>query len=203
MFAVALMVLMGTLTVPAQESAAKAFEKLKKEVEGVAKDTGKYGSNLNSTMQSLSKVSSADTKNKVKDIKSFQKKVEDLNKTLKKTTDRISKLREKREQYFTEWEKSITAISSPELQKASEERRQKVMNDHEQLTVKATELRERIDGFMNELNDLSTFLGNDPTAAAADTAKGNIDKVLADGTSLEKEVQDVANQLSAFAKGSE
>lgn len=197
-----LIALMGTATVSAQESAAKAFEKLKKEVEGVAKDTGKYGSSLNSTMQSLSKVSSSDAKDKVKAIKSFQKKAEDLNKALKKATDRIQNLRKKREQYFTEWESSIAAISNPELQKASEERRQKVMADHEQLTEKATELRESINGFMNEVNDLSTFLGNDPTPAAADTAKATIDKVLADGNSLEKEVQDISNQLSAFAKGS-
>ena len=197
-----LITLMGTATVPAQEGAAKAFDKLKKEVEGVAKDAGKYGSKLNTTMQSLSKVNSSDAKNQVKTIKSFQKDVKDLNKDLKKTTDGIRNLRKKREQYFSEWESSITKISSPDLQKVSEERRQKVMADHAQLTEKATSLREKIDGFMKELNDLSTFLGNDPTSTAASAAKQMIDKVLADGNSLAQEVQEISSQLAAFAKGS-
>lgn len=200
--AAVLITLLGAPTVPAQQGAAKAFEKLKKEIEDVAKETGKYGSKLNSTMKSLSKVSSSDAKNQVKATKSFQKDVKDLNKDLKKTTDKIQNLRKKREQYFSEWERSISEISNPDLQKASEERRQKVMADHAQLTEKATALRERIDGFMKELNDLSTFLGNDPTAAAADAAKQMIDKVLTDGGSLAEEVQGISNQLAAFAKGS-
>jgi len=197
-----LITLLGVTTVPAQESAAKAFDKLKKEMEGVAKDTGKYGSKLNDTMKSLSKVSSAEAKNQAKSVKSFQNDVKDLNKNLKNTTDKIQNLRKKRDQYFSEWERSIAGISNPDLQKASEERRQKVMADHEQLTEKATALREKIDGFMKELNDLSAFLGNDPTAAGASTAKQMIDKVQTDGNSLATEVKQISNQLDAFAKGS-
>jgi len=191
----------GSGALPAQQSAAKAFEKLKKEIEGVAKNTDKFGSSLNKAMQSLSKVNTSQAKDQAKAIKSFQKDVDGVNKALKNATDGIKSLREKREQYFSEWERSVAAISSPDLKKASEERRQKVMADHAQLTEKATALREKIDGFMKELADLSTFLGSDPTSGAATAAKPTIEKVLADGNSLAKEVQQVSSQLTAFAKG--
>ena len=200
--AVSLIALMGSITVSAQEGAAKAFDKLKKEMESVAKDTSNYSSSLNKTMQSLSKVNSSDAKNKVKAVKSFQKNAKDLNKDLKKVTDKIQSLRKKRDQYFSDWEQSVAAISNPDLQKASEDRRQKVMADHTQLTEKATAIREKIDDFMKEVNDLSTFLGNDPTPSAADAAKQMIDKVLTNGDSLAKEVQEISGQLSAFARGS-
>jgi chromosome segregation ATPase len=200
--ATALITLIGSVALPAQESAAKAFDKLKKEMEGVAKNTDKYGSSLKNTMQSLSKVSTSDAKNQAKSVKSFQQDVDSLNKALKNATDGIQSLRVKRDQYFSEWERSIAAISNPDLKKASEERRQKVMADHAKLTEQATALRERIDGFMKELADLGTFLGSDPTPGAVASAKSTIEKVLADGNSLANEVQEVSARLSAFAKGS-
>lgn len=186
---------------PAQENVAKAYEKLKKQVEGVAKDTESFGSNLNKAMQSLSKVSTSEPKNQAKTIKSFQKDVDGLNKALKKATDGIKGLREKREQYISEWERSIEQISNPDLKKTSEERRQKVIEAHTQLTERATAVREEIDGFMQELSDLVTFLGGDPTVEAVSASKATIDKVLADGKSLSDGVQEVSSRLNAFAKG--
>ena len=199
---VALISMLGIDAFPAQKSATKAYEKLKKEIEGVAKDTNKYGSKLKSTMQSLSKVSTSDSKNQVKAVKSFQKDVDGLNKDLKKATDGIKGLRAKRDQYFSEWERTIAEISDPDLKKAAEERRQNVMASHTQLSERATALREKIDGFMKELSDLTTFLGSDPTAAAASASKPKIDKVLTDGNSLSGEVQEVSSRLLSFAKGS-
>jgi len=186
---------------PAQENVAKAYEKLKKQVEGVAKDTESFGSNLKKAMQSLSKVSTSEPKNQAKTIKSFQKDVDGLNKALKKATDGIKGLREKREQYISEWERSIEQISNPDLKKTSEERRQKVIEAHTQLTERATAVREEIDGFMQELSDLVTFLGGDPTVEAVSASKATIDKVLADGKSLSDGVQEVSSRLNAFAKG--
>jgi hypothetical protein len=76
------------------------------------------------------------------------------------------------------------------------------MANHTQLSERATALREKIDGFMKELSDLTTFLGSDPTAEAASASKPKIDKVLADGNAIASEVQEVSSQLLAFARGS-
>ena len=195
-------VLVGSGLLTAQETAAKQYEKLKKEIEGVAKDTNKYASNLKAAMESLSKVGTLEVKNRQKAVKAFQKDADALNKSLKNATDGIKSLREKRDKYFSEWERAIAAISNPDLKKASEERRQKVMADHAQLTEKATALRESINGFMKELADLTTFLGSDPTAGAASAAGSTIGKVLAEGNSLYREVQEVSIRLTQFAKGS-
>jgi DNA repair exonuclease SbcCD ATPase subunit len=199
---VAFISMFGIDAFSAQAGAGKAYEKLKKEIEGVAKDTNKYGAKLKSTLQSLSKVSTSESKNQVKAVKSFQKDVDGLNKDLKKATDGIKNLRAKRDQYFSEWERSIAEISDPDLKKAAEERQQNVMANHTQLSERATALREKIDGFMKELSDLTTFLGSDPTAEAASASKPKIDKVLADGNAIASEVQEVSSQLLAFARGS-
>ena len=185
-----------------QPNTAKAYENLRKQMEGVAKNTGKYDSSLKKTMQSLSKVTTTNTKNLGKSVKSFQKDVDGLNKALKNATDGIKSLREKRSQYLADWDRSIQSISDADLKKASEERRKEVMDSHEKLTEQATELREKIDGFMKELADLQTFLGSDPTSGAVSAAKPKIDKVLTDGNSLSTSVQEVTNRLNAFAKGS-
>lgn len=196
-----LIILLSTGALLAQDTAAKAYEKLKKEIEGIAKDTTKYGASLRSTTQALSKVSNADPKNLAKSIQSFRKEVEGLNKDLKSVTNGIKSLRDKRSQYFAEWERSVAAISNPDLKKASEERREKVMADHAQMTEKATALRERIDVYMKELGEVSSFLGSDPTAGAVSSAKPTLDKAMADGNSLAATVQEVANGLTSFAKG--
>jgi chromosome segregation ATPase len=185
-----------------QPKTAKAYENLRKQMEGVSKNTSKYNASLKKTMQSLSKVTTADPKNLGKSVKSFQKEVDGLNKDLKNATDGIKSLREKRSQYLADWDRSIQSISDPDLKKASEERKKAVTDNHEKLTKQATELREKIDGFMKELADLQTFLGSDPTTGAVSAAKPKIDKVLSDGNSLETSIQEVTSKLNAFAKGS-
>ena len=199
--AMTLITLFGSGYLIAEDDAAKSYEKLKKEVEDVAKSTNKYGSSLKDVMQSLAKVSISQAKDQAKAIKSFQKGVEGLNKDLKKTTDQIQSLRDKRTQYFAAWESSIAAITNPDLKKSSEDRRQKVMADHAQLTEKATALRTRIDDFMKELNELSSVLGSDPTPGAVTSAKPTIDKVSTNGDALSKDVLNISGQLNSFAKG--
>jgi hypothetical protein len=53
---------------------------------------------------------------------------------------------------------------------------------------------------MKELADLTTFLGSDPTGGAISAAKPTIEKVLTDGNSLTREVQEVSSRLTAFTK---
>lgn len=199
--ALVLAMLLSLGTTLAQDKSAKAYEKLKKEVEGISKDAAKYSASLKSTAQTLSKVSSADAKNVQKSIQSFRKDVEKLNKDLKSVTDGIKNLREKRTQYFAEWERSVESITNPELKKASADRREKVMADHAEMTEKATALREKIDVYMKELGEVVSFLGSDPTGGAVISAKPTLDKAIADGNSLAQNVQEVANRLATFAKG--
>ena len=106
-----------------------------------------------------------------------------------------------RSQYFTEWERSTASISNPDLKKAAEERRAKVMADHTKASDKASGLRKRIDAFATELADLQLFLGGDPNPGAVATAQPTIDKVVVDGNALSGEVLEVSRQLAGFARG--
>ncbi len=185
----------------AAEKTAKSYQKLQKEIDAVVKATDKFGSVLKDTTDSLSQLSGADGKKLDKAVKSFRKDAENLSKILTTTTARIENLNKTRSQYFAEWERSTAAISNPDLKKAAEDRRAKIIADHENMTAKASGLRTRIEAFATELADLQLFLGNDPNPGAVATAQPTIDEVVSAGNTLSAEVLEVSRQLAGFARG--
>lgn len=190
----------ATTAFPADD-AAKTYDQLKKQIEDVAKNANKYGTQLNKTLESLNAMSNVNAKNVQKVSKDFQKDVESLQKELKNTTEKIKDLQQKRATYFAAWEKSVAGIADPDLKKVAGERRQKVMDAHAKVSDDATKLRGRIDEFMSQLGDLGKFLGSDPTADAISAAKPSIERVLSAGRAVSADVQKVVQTLNGFAKG--
>ena len=203
-FAAAILVALFTVPGPvalAADSANKELTKLKKELEQVAKDAGKYAVELNKTMKSLEAIKTAEPKNLAKAYKSFQKDANNLGKAFKKASTGVNSLKAKRDQYLTAWEKASASISIPELKQASEERRKEVSGAYAKLTEETAGLGDRIDAFAAKLGDLQKFLGSDLTVPAVSAATSTMDGVLEEGGVLASTVQGIASKLSAFAGG--
>jgi seryl-tRNA synthetase len=185
------------VVVSAQEQAKRAEE--------VAKGMLKFQEQLASVDKQVDKVLSslnelATPGGSVMDkYESFSKTVKDTKKLGEDARDRAKKAAEERNKFIEEWTKAQKKIQNEDLRKAAQERQAKLSPLVDGLNTSLDAVSKSAAPFMQNLNDLTLFLGNDLSASAITAAGPSIAKVTAAGAQLKKDIGASSAAVGALA----
>ena len=127
----------------------------------VIKDAQAKISGVLATMNSLSSASGADLTDK---YKTFSKQVNDLDATAKKAKSRAEDAKQKREEYLKEVQESQAQIKNEQLKATAEARRAELQPKIEALRDALASAGQTFTPLMQDLKDLSVFLGTNLSA---------------------------------------
>jgi len=150
---------------------------------------------IDTTLTSMNAVSTAsgpDMTSKYKDFGSQVKKLQDMANKAKSQSQKSS---EQREEYLKQWQASQAKIQNPELQAASEARRNELMPKIEAIKTSLGAAKDTFTPFMKDLNDLVLYLGNNLNPGGMTGAKPLMDKCNTDGATVKT---DIANGQAAI-----
>jgi chromosome segregation ATPase len=116
---------------------------------------------IDSIIKSLNSLSSAQSKDLVSQYTQFSKQVENLDSTAKDVKKRAEKAKSQREDYLKAWKKDQGKIQNEQLRNASEARRAELEPLLQQIGDSLKSASENFDPMLQNLKDLSLFLGND------------------------------------------
>jgi Skp family chaperone for outer membrane proteins len=200
-FTLALMLAMAIFVMGA--AAPNQAEKVAQKMLDFDKALTQASTQIDTTLASMNAVSTAsggDMASKYKDFSSQVKKLEDMSKKAKSQAQKSS---EQREEYLKQWQASQAKIQNPELQKASEARRNELMPKIEAIKTSLGAARDAFTPFMQDLNDLVLYLGNNLSAGGMTGAAPLMEKCNTAGTTVKTNIaagqtaiKDLASSIS-------
>jgi chromosome segregation ATPase len=126
---------------------------------------------IDSIITSLNSLSSAQGSDLVSRYTDFSKQVEKLDSTAKKVRSQAEKAKSQRQDYIKAWKKDQDKIQNEQLKAASEARRTELEPVVQQISDGLTSASKNFTPFLQNLKDLSLFLGNDLSAHGLTTAQ--------------------------------
>jgi hypothetical protein len=134
-------------------------------------------------------------------FKQYTAAVKDVQSAGDRAGARAQAMKENARQYVVKWEKEMDQVSSPELRAGAAERRQKVKDNFDQITVAGRSVRNAYQPFLKDLQDIQRALASDLTPAGVSAAKPAIDKTRGDGTTLNGRIDSLIAELDDVSGG--
>jgi chromosome segregation ATPase len=129
----------------------------------------------------------------------YKKEVNELDKAAKSAAARAADMRERSKEYQTKWQEEMSKVTNPDLKAAAAQRAARVRDRYSTIQGMAQEARAAYDPFMRDLRDVQTYLSNDLTPAAIQTANPVFEKAKASGRALQQKTDTLAAELDSVA----
>lgn len=156
-------------------------------------------SQLDSIIASLNGLSSAQGKDLVDRYTDFSKQVEKLDSTAKEVESKAKKAKSQREDYLEAWKKDQNKIQNEQLKTASEARRTELEPLLQQISDGLTSGKENFVPLLQNLKDLSLFLGNDLSEHGLTTAQPLISECNKSAALVKEDVDKANEGLASLA----
>ncbi len=124
---------------------------------------------------------------------------DELEDALERTDDRLASLRKKAQSYFEDWQKGTAAISDPDLQKLSEERRAKLDAALDEIEERMQHARGEVAAYAAFIKDLRTYLSADLSPAGIDSIRDKAETASKKVTSVNQNLDEVLQAVRAAA----
>lgn len=134
----------------------------------------------------------------VKTFQSFEQAVKDTRKLGEEARERAKKSGEQRAKFIDEWTKAQKKIQNDDLRKAAEQRQAALTPLVENVNTALETASKSAAPFMQNLNDLVLFLGNDLSAQAIAAAAPAIEKCTTAGAQLKKDLAASSTAVAAL-----
>ena len=143
---------------------------------------------IDTTLASMNAVSTASGTDMASKYKDFTGQVKKLQSMADKAKSQSAKAASQREQYLKQWQASQAKIQNPQLQAASEARRNELMPKIEAIKTSMGAAKETFTPFMQDLNDLVLYLGNNLSAQGMTGAQPLMEKCNTDGATVKTDI---------------
>ena len=143
---------------------------------------------INVTLSAMNALKEEGAGDLVAKYKTFTKEVDALNSMAGKAKKRASDAASKREAYLKQWASSQGQIQNEQLKAASEARRAELTPKIDVIKESLTSARDTFGPFMQDLKDLTLFLGNDLSPQGMTAASGLFEKCNNDGTKVNADI---------------
>jgi seryl-tRNA synthetase len=200
-FSLALMLAMALFVMGA--AAPNQAEKVAQKMLDFDKALGQAITQIDTTLASMNAVSSASGADMASKYKDFSGQVKKLQSMADKAKSQSQKASSQREEYLKQWQASQAKIQNAQLQAASEARRNELMPKIEAIKTSLGSAKETFTPFMQDLNDLVLYLGNNLSAGGMTGAQPLMEKCNTDGakvktdiTSGQAAIKDLASSIS-------
>ncbi len=158
---------------------------------------------IDTTLASMNAVSSASGSDMASKYKDFTGQVKKLQSMADKAKSQSQKSAAQREEYLKQWQASQDKIQNEQLKQASEARKAELQPKIEAIKTSLTSAKEAFGPFMQDLNDLVLYLGNNLSAGGMTGAQPLMEKCNTDGATVKTDItngqaaiKDLANSIS-------
>ena len=134
----------------------------------------------------------------VKTFQSFEQAVKDTKKLGEEAREHAKKSGQQRAKFIDEWTKAQKRIQNEDLRKAAEQRQAALTPLVEGVNAALEATSKSAEPFMQNLNDLVLFLGNDLSAQAISAAAPAIEKCMAAAAQLKKDLAASSTAVAAL-----
>jgi Skp family chaperone for outer membrane proteins len=161
---------------------------------------------IDTTLASMNAIPTASPADMASKYKDFSGQVKKLQSMADKAKSQSQKAASQREEYLKQWQASQAKIQNPQLQAASEARRNELMPKIEAIKTSLGAAKDTFTPFMQDLNDLVLYLGNNLSAGGMTGAQPLMEKCNTDGATVKTDIaggqtaiKDLANSISPSA----
>jgi len=158
---------------------------------------------IDTTLASMNAIPTASPADMASKYKDFSGQVKKLQSMADKAKSQSQKAASQREEYLKQWQASQAKIQNPQLQAASEARRNELMPKIEAIKTSLGAAKDTFTPFMQDLNDLVLYLGNNLSAGGMTGAQPLMEKCNTDGATVKTDIasgqtaiKDLANSIS-------
>jgi len=150
----------------AQKAGEKAAEDRKAFRESVLVIRGQ----IDTTLKALNSiVEGKDSKARKSASKQYSDEVKSMGKQIEKTRDYAQKMKERGQDYFKEWEKSMKGVTNPALQQSATQRRDALKAQYDKIEAGIAKAKEDSAKFWQDVQDLDKFYASDLSDNAIST----------------------------------
>ena len=200
-FTLALMLALSLSLVGA--AAPNQAEKVAQKMLDFDKALTQASTQIDTTLASMNAIPTASPADMASKYKDFSGQVKKLQSMADKAKSQSQKAASQREEYLKQWQASQAKIQNPQLQAASEARRNELMPKIEAIKTSLGAAKETFAPFMQDLNDLVLYLGNNLSASGMTGAQPLMEKCNTDGATVKTDIasgqaaiKDLANSIS-------
>jgi Skp family chaperone for outer membrane proteins len=200
-FTLALMLALSLSLVGA--AATNQAEKVAQKMLDFDKALTQASTQIDTTLASMNAIASAPPADMATKYKDFTGQVKKLQSMADKAKSQSQKSASQREEYLKQWQASQAKIQNPQLQAASEARRNELMPKIEAIKTSLGAAKDTFAPFMQDLNDLVLYLGNNLSAGGMTGAQPLMEKCNTDGATVKTDIasgqaaiKDLANSIS-------
>ena len=118
------------------------------------------GTQIETTLAAMNALAEAKGEDLAAKFKTFSKEVDTLDKMAAKAKSNAEAAASQREAYLAQWKETAEKIQNQELKAAAEARRGELQPKIDEIKSALTSARETFTPFMQDLKDLTLFLGN-------------------------------------------
>ena len=153
---------------------------------------------VNAVLKSLNDVSTATGADVTKKYNTFAKEVKNMQGEAKDIKGDAADAQKARDNYMAAWQADQKKIQNPDLQKASEARRAELQPNIDNLKEALTNAGATAVPFLQDLTDLTLYLGNNLTPSGIAGASTLIQKCNTDGAKVNADIDTGIGALKAL-----
>ncbi len=181
----------------AQKASEKAAEDRKAFRESVLGIRGQ----IDTTLKALNGIPEAkDPKARKSALKKYDDQLKAMDKQIQKTRDYAQKMRERGQDYFKEWEKSMKGVSNPELQASATKRRDALKAQYDKIEAGIAQAKQDSSKFWKDLQDLNKYYTNDSSDNAISTTAELVKSTNDTGKKIQGYIDDVVKAVDEVGK---
>lgn len=179
----------------APEKAEKVASKMMKTKESMVATSAQ----IDATLNSMNALTSAKGSEIIDRYGEFSKNVDKLESMAKKAKSNADKARSDRDAYLKKWASAQSKIQNEQLKEASKARRDELLPKIDAVKDASASMKEAFPPFLQSLNDLELYLGNDLSERGLSTASGLMSQCTADGQKLKDNMATVVANYQELA----
>ena len=184
----------------AQKAGEKAGEDRKAFRESVLVIRGQ----IDTTLKALDGiVQGKDSKARKSALKKYSEEIKGMDKQIQKTRDYAQKMKERGQDYFKEWEKSMKGVSNPDLQASATQQRDALKAQYEKIEAGIAQAKQDSSKFWKDLQDLEKFYTNDLSDSAMTTTADLVKTTNDGGKKIQGYIDEVVKAVDEVGKVSE
>jgi archaellum component FlaC len=151
--------------------------------------------NIDATLGSLNDLVNNPSGDLQPKLETFNDNVSSLQTMYQNLQDSVADAREKATVYVKSWDAQIATIMNPDIKNATQQRRDAVQSQINDVKKSYAEVRVDFDPFMANLKDIQTALNSDLTVGGISAVKGAADTANTNGNKLKESLGSLADDF--------
>ena len=192
--------MIGLATLLASATQAYSQEQLAKSIQEARAETARTSLQLKATLGALNGLTQKTEGDLRPAYNTFAAEVTNTEAAAETTAARVKWMDGEGQDYFKEWQNTITTIANKSLRKKSQKRLESVRSDFDEVKKELKEAGVKFKPFLSDLSDIQKTLASDVTAAGVKSVRSTVKSANWNYQSVDREINSAIKELEKMAK---